>query len=167
MSGRTTLLRKLAAVAAVAGLVAWAVHRAVPPGGDPVNHGGLALLDDLAATALHPSLEAGFLKVVLEAAATTLALALLGTAGALVMGLIGGLILSDVAWDGSPRWPVRACRFLLRGALVAIRSVHELVWALFLVSVLGLDPLVAVLALALPFGAQSAQVFGEIGRAHV
>ncbi|URM98199.1 ABC transporter permease subunit [Actinomadura madurae] len=146
---------------AVAGLLAWAVHRAVPPGGDPVNHGGLALLDDLAATVLHPSLEAGFLKVVLEAAATTLALALLGTAGALVVGLIGGLILSDAAWDGSPRWPVRAGRFLLRGALVAIRSVHELVWALFLVSVLGLDPLVAVLALALPFGAQSAQVFGE------
>ncbi|MCP9952695.1 ABC transporter permease subunit [Actinomadura madurae] len=145
----------------MAGLLAWAVHRAVPPGGDPVNHGGLALLDDLAATVLHPSLEAGFLKVVLEAAATTLALALLGTAGALVVGLIGGLILSDAAWDGSPRWPVRAGRFLLRGALVAIRSVHELVWALFLVSVLGLDPLVAVLALALPFGAQSAQVFGE------
>jgi phosphonate transport system permease protein len=155
------LLRKLVTLAAVVGLLAWAFRRAVPSGGELVNRGGLALLDDLAATALHPSLDAGFLGVVLEAMATTLALALLGTAGALVIGLIGGLILSDVAWGGSLPWPVRVGRLVLRGALVAVRSVHELVWALFFVSVLGLDPLVAVLALALPFGAQSAQVFGE------
>ncbi|MGP4028904.1 PhnE/PtxC family ABC transporter permease [Actinomadura sp. 3N407] len=161
MSGRTTLLRKLGALAAAAGLLAWAVHHAVPSDDELINQGGLALLDDLAATALHPSLEADFLGVVLEAMATTLALALLGTAGALVLGLIGGLVLSDVAWGASLPWPVRAGRLLLRGALVAVRSVHELVWALFFVSVLGLDPLVAVLALALPFGAQSAQVFGE------
>ncbi|MEO7745836.1 MAG: ABC transporter permease subunit, partial [Actinomycetota bacterium] len=41
------------------------------------------------------------------------------------------------------------------------RSIHELIWALLLVSVLGLDPLVAVLAIALPFGAQTAKVFAE------
>ncbi|WP_151477601.1 PhnE/PtxC family ABC transporter permease [Streptomyces albicerus] len=161
VSGRRALLRKLVTLVAVAGLLAWSVHRALPSGSELVNHGGLALLDDLAATALHPSLEADFLGVVLDAMATTLALALLGTAGALVIGLIGGLILSDVAWAGALPWPVRVARLLLRGALVAVRSVHELVWALFFVSVLGLDPLVAVLALALPFGAQSAQVFGE------
>ncbi|MFG2029728.1 ABC transporter permease subunit [Streptomyces sp. NPDC048825] len=146
---------------AVVVLLAWATLRAVPSGGELVNQGGLALLDDVAASALHPSLEAGFLSVVLEATATTLALALLGTVGALVLGLIGGLVLSDVAWGGRLPWPVRGVRLVVRGVLVAVRSVHELVWALFFVSVLGLDPLVAVLALALPFGAQSAQVFGE------
>ncbi|MQA96519.1 MAG: ABC transporter permease subunit [Streptosporangiales bacterium] len=161
VSGRRVVLRRLSGLLAVAGLLAWAVDRALPAEGELVNRGGLALLDDLAATALHPSLDAAFCGVVLEATVTTLALALLGTAGALVVGLAGGLILSDVAWDRSPPWPVRAGRLLLRGVLVAVRSVHELVWALFLVSVLGLDPLVAVLALALPFGAQSAQVFGE------
>ncbi|WP_461059232.1 PhnE/PtxC family ABC transporter permease [Streptomyces pseudoechinosporeus] len=146
----------------MAALLVWATWRAVPSGGELVNRGGLALLDDVAASALHPSLEAEFLAVVLEATATTLALALLGTVGALVLGLIGGLVLSDVAWGGEKLpWPVRIGRLVLRGALVAVRSVHELVWALFFVSVLGLDPLVAVLALALPFGAQSAQVFGE------
>ncbi|SCK30531.1 ABC transporter permease [Streptomyces sp. WMMB 322] len=161
VSGRAVMLRRLAWLTAVTGLLAWAVQRALPAGGELVNRGGLSLLDDLAATTLHPSLEAGFLTVVLEATATTLALAMLGTAGALVVGLAGGLILSDAAWEASPPWPVRAIRLALRGVLVAVRSVHELVWALFLVSVLGLDPLVAVLALALPFGAQSAQVFGE------
>ncbi|NGO45912.1 PhnE/PtxC family ABC transporter permease [Streptomyces ureilyticus] len=147
---------------AVAALLFWATWRAVPSGGELVNRGGFTLLDDVAASALHPSLEAEFLRVVLEATATTLALALLGTVGALVLGLVGGLVLSDVAWgSGRLPWPVRGARLVLRGVLVAVRSVHELVWALFFVSVLGLDPLVAVLALALPFGAQSAQVFGE------
>lgn len=161
VSGRTVLLRRLVTLVALAGLLAWSVHRALPSGGELVNRGGLALLDDVAASALHPSLEAGFLTVVLEATATTVALALLGTAGALFLGVLGGLVLSDVAWGGRIPWPVRVGRLLLRGALVAVRSVHELVWALFFVSVLGFDPLVAVLALALPFGAQSAQVLGE------
>ncbi|MCP3757009.1 ABC transporter permease [Streptomyces sp. TBY4] len=160
-SGRRVTLRRLAGLAAFTGLLAWAVHRATPSGGALVNRGGLRLLDDLAATALRPSLEAEFLGVVLEATATTLAFALLGTAGALAIGLIGGLVLSDVAWGSSPPWPIRAGRLVLRGLLVTVRSVHELVWALFFVSIFGLDPLVAVLALALPFGAQSAQVFGE------
>ncbi|MHC0433460.1 PhnE/PtxC family ABC transporter permease, partial [Streptomyces sp. O3] len=161
VSGRTVLLRKLGALAAVAALLVWAVRRALPAGGELVNRGGLTLLDDLAATVLHPSLEPAFLRVVLDATVTTLALALLGAAGALVIGLVGGLVLSDVAWGHAPPWPVRVGRLVLRGALVAVRSVHELVWALLFVSVLGLDPLVAVLALALPFGAQTAQVFGE------
>ncbi|WP_328770167.1 ABC transporter permease subunit [Streptomyces sp. NBC_00286] len=162
MSGRRVRLRRLVTVVAVAALLVWATWRAVPSGGELVNRGGLALLDDVAASALHPSLEGEFLRVVLEATATTLALALLGTVGALVLGLVGGLVLSDVAWGGGRLpWPVGGARLVLRGVLVAVRSVHELVWALFFVSVLGLDPLVAVLALALPFGAQSAQVFGE------
>jgi phosphonate transport system permease protein len=50
---------------------------------------------------------------------------------------------------------------VFRGVLVALRSVHELIWALLFVSVLGLDPLVAVLAIAIPFGAQTAKIFAE------
>lgn len=152
--------RRLLTGLALTGLVGWSLHRALP-GGDLVNTGGLALLDDLAGTALHPATDPAFLRVVADAAVTTAAYALLGTIGALLLGVLGGLILSDVAWDHHPPAPVRALRLLLRGALVAVRAIHELVWALLLVSVLGLDPLVAVLALALPFGAQTAQVFGQ------
>ena len=138
----------------------WALRRALPEG-DIVNSGGVPLIGDLLAKALSPRLDSEFLSVVLDATGTTLAFAALGTAGALVIGLLGGLVLSDVAWSRRPPWPLRLVRAGLRGALVAIRSIHELVWALLLVSVLGLDPLVAVLAIALPFGAQTAQVFGD------
>ena len=71
-------------------------------------------------------------------------------------------MLSDAAWRRRPGPVVGAVRFALRALLVATRSIHELIWALLFVSVLGLDPLVAVLAIAIPFGAQTANVFAQI-----
>jgi len=161
VSARHVAIRRLFGVMTVLAPLVWAAFRAVPDGTDIVNRGGMPLIGDLLAKALDPRLDGEFLGVVLDATVTTLAFAALGTAGALVIGVLGGLVLSDVAWSRRPPAPVRLVRTVLRGLLVAIRSIHELVWALLLVSVLGLDPLVAVLAIALPFGAQTAQVFGD------
>ncbi len=157
----TVLTRRAVGLALVVGPVAWAATRAVPASGDVVNTGGLPLLGGLLRSALHPALSPDFLLIVLRGVFVTLVFAALGTAGALLIGAVGGLVLSDVAWSGLPSLPVRVVRLALRGILVAIRSIHELIWALLLVSVLGLDPLVAVLAIALPFGAQTAKVFAE------
>lgn len=155
------LRRRVLLVLSVLALVAWAWVRAQPEDGQVVNGSAGALLRDLVARALSPRLDGAFLQLVGEATLVTLAFAALGTAGALVLGLVGGLVLSDSAWPGRvpPAW--RVLRSVLRAVLVALRSIHELVWALLLVSVLGLDPLVAVLALVIPFGAQTAQVFAD------
>ncbi len=158
---KTVRARRLVGVLLVVFPVLWATYRAVAGDSSLVNWNGLALLDDLLAMALSPALDGPFLRVVLDGAVTTVAFAAIGTVGALVIGAVGGLILSDVAWSHSPPAPVRVARLALRGLLVAARSIHELVWALLLVSVLGLDPLVGVLAIAIPFGAQTAKVFGE------
>lgn len=162
VTGRRVTVRRLVGLLVVVVPLAWSWQQAVPDGSTVVNRGGLPLVADLLASALHPALATHFLAVVLGAAVVTLVYAALGTAGALVIGLLGGLALSDAAWAARPPRPVRILRLLVRGLLVAARSVHELVWALLFVSVLGLDPLVAVLAIAIPFGAQTAKVFGEI-----
>jgi phosphonate transport system permease protein len=161
VTGRTVATRRLIGLLLLVVPLVWSWQRAVPSGAEVVNHGGLSLVGALLASALHPQLSAGFLAVVLDAAVLTLIFAALGTAGALVIGLVGGLVLSDAAWYGRLPPVVRVLRLLVRGVLVAVRSIHELVWALLFVSVLGLDPLVAVLAIAIPFGAQTAKVFGE------
>lgn len=161
ISGRLVLLRRLCGLLIVIVPVLWSLQRAVPAGQALVNRGGLGALGELLATAAHPALGSEFLGVVLRATGVTVAYAILGAAGALLIGAAGGLVLSDAVWGRSPRASVRAVRLVLRGLLVAVRSIHELIWALLLLSVLGLDPLVAVLAIALPFGAQTAQVFGE------
>lgn len=159
---RAQVLRRRAGVVvlltAVVGVCLW---RATSGPGALLNRGGVSLLGDVAARAFSPRLDAEFLAVVLRATGTTLAFAIVGAAGALVVGILGGLALSDAAWVGSSGPVTRVVRGGLRILLVAVRSVHELVWALIFVSVLGLNPLVAVLALVVPFGAQTAQVYAE------
>ncbi len=157
---RTVTARRLIGIALIVVPLGWALLRATEDG-DIVNHGGLALVDDLLASALHPSLAPEFLVIVADATIVTLAFAALGTAGALVIGILGGLVLSDVVWSSRPSAPVRLLRLALRGILITLRSIHELIWALLLISVLGLDPLAAVLAIAVPFGAQTAKIFAE------
>lgn len=159
---RARVLRRRAVTAvALVGLLTWAWVRALPEEGPVVNGSAGTLLRDLGARALDPRVDPEFLGVIGEATVTTLAFAALGAAGALLLGLVGGLVLSDVAWPSRVPRAWRVVRSALRAVLVALRSVHELIWALLLVSVLGLDPLVAVLALVIPFGAQTAQVFAD------
>lgn len=153
--------RRLLAALLVLVPLGWALSQSVPASGDVVNRGGLRVLGGLFGSVLQPALAGSFLARVGEAALITVVFASLGTLGALVIGVGGGLVLSDVVWAGRPPALVRGVRLVLRSLLVLARSVHELVWALLLVSVLGLDPLVAVLAIAIPFGAQTAKVFAE------
>lgn len=153
--------RRLTTVAVLVAVLAVSVQRVLAGEGELVNTGGAGLLDDLLSRALSPRLDAEFLELVARATVTTVAFAAVGAAGALLVGLLGGLALSDAAWSRRPPAVVRLLRALVRGVLVLARSIHELVWALLLVTVLGLDPLVAVLALVIPFGAQTAQVFAE------
>lgn len=50
----------------------------------------------------------------------------------------------------------------IRSAMVFLRSIHELFWALILIQFFGLSTLTGVLALAIPFSATFARVFAEI-----
>ena len=45
--------------------------------------------------------------------------------------------------------------------LVVPRAIHEVIWALLLVQVFGFDPMVAVLAIAIPFGAIVTKVYAD------
>ncbi|MGQ0743709.1 MAG: PhnE/PtxC family ABC transporter permease [Acidimicrobiales bacterium] len=117
------------------------------------------------AAAVDPALDGTFLLLVAQAAATTLAFAITGTAMALVIGAAGGLVVSRAWWadgDDRPRRWRRGAWWTSRSLLSVPRGVHEVVWGLALVAVLGADPLVAVLAIGLPFGAVTAKVFAEL-----
>lgn len=147
-------------------LVAWAGWRATT-GRDVFNPGGWSSFTDFWRAALHPDLDPAFLRLTAGAAATTAAYAVLGTVLSVVVGLGGGLLVAERPWEStSPapyrRFARRIVRALARLAFVVPRAVHEVIWALLLVQVLGFDPLVAILAIGIQFGAVTAKVYGEI-----
>ncbi|MCW2696316.1 MAG: binding-protein-dependent transport system inner rane component, partial [Modestobacter sp.] len=81
----------------------------------------------------------------------------LGAALAVGLGGLGAVLVARTTWGRR-----RLGWALARGALAVPRGLHEAVWGLLLVNVLGLDPWVGVLAIGLPYGAVTAKVFADL-----
>ena len=128
-----------------------------------VNPRGWSQFTEFFNAAVSPRLDGEFLRLTYDAALVTLGYAVLGTALALGIGVVLGITISDV-WirDGRGHRGVRAAHRAVKVALVPVRSVHEAIYALLLVRVLGINPLVAVLAIGIPFGAVTARVFAQM-----
>jgi phosphonate transport system permease protein len=120
-----------------------------------------------------PALNAEFLALVARGTWRTIAIATAGITLALLIALpatlLSARVLSVSALSGrmarAPFW----LRQFVRWALIALRSVPELVWALVFVRVVGLGPTAGVLAIALTYGGMLGKVYGEIldsGEAH-
>lgn len=147
----------------------WSLDQAGVLDGSVLNRGGWTLALQFARAALHPDLSGELVMLTLESTLTTLAFAIAGTALCVVLGLVFGILSSEVFWElvfpeRGRRRPLRHRAPLvgLRAALAVPRAIHEAIWGLFFINILGLDPLVAVLAIAIPFGAITARIFAAI-----
>lgn len=124
-----------------------------------VASGGAAAVRDMLASLLAPDLSPAFLLTVAEATALTAAYAVAGLSVALVIGIPGALLVSGTLARS------RAGRVASvaggRGVFATLRAIHELVWALLLLSILGLTPLSGILAIGIPYGATIARVLGD------
>lgn len=155
--------RRLWAVAAITA-VGWSLWSAGVGRRPLVNPGGWTLVGRFWSAALTPELSPGFLGTTVRATLTTVAFAVLGTALAVAVGLVGGVLTSETWWRQArpTRRRLRSGWLLGRASWGVPRGIHEAVWGLFLVNVLGRDPLVGVLAIAIPFGAITAKVYAEL-----
>ncbi len=129
---------------------------------DLVNQGGWYLVVRFLVAALSPDLSPEFLLLTLDATLKTLAYAVCGTFFCVIIGLVGGVLSTEVWWKSVSLRGSQAPWLIVRAILAIPRGIHELIWGLFFVNIFGLDPLVAVLAIAIPFGAITAKVFSEI-----
>lgn len=155
----------------VAALVAVGIAAAVAvaPADHLVNVRGWSELARFFAAALHPELGRGFVPLALHASLVTLAFAVCGTIVSLVLGLTGGILASETFWrmavSGRPEAGGIRSRgpwVLVRACLAVPRGIHEIVWGLLFVNLVGLDPVVGVAAIAIPYGAMTAKVYSEI-----
>jgi len=122
--------------------------------------GGLELIGSFLIAALTPSLDPLLLGSLVSGLGITLGMALLGWAASLVLGLLLGLLSSRLVWRTllGGGWPAG----LIRRLLAVPRAIHELLWGLLLLQLVGLQPVVAVVAIALPFGALVARVVADL-----
>jgi phosphonate transport system permease protein len=125
-----------------------------------VHGGGLDLIGRFALAAMTPSLDPTVLRSVAEGLGVTVATALLGWSLCLLVGLPLGVASSRTVWRTLAGQEAPA--LVIRRLLAIPRAVHELIWGLLLLQLVGLQPAVAVLALALPFAALVARVVSDL-----
>lgn len=115
---------------------------------------------------LPPRLDLEFLAMVAREAWRTVAIATAGIALALLLAipltLISTAALSVSSLAGRMGTLPFVLRQLVRGLLIVLRSVPELIWALVFVRVVGLGPTAGVLAIALTYAGMLGKVYGEI-----
>ncbi len=113
-----------------------------------------------------PKLDAEFLRLVAKETWRTVAMATAGIALALVLAiplsLLSVRVLSVSALAGRMAVLPALLRTVLRWAMIVLRSVPELIWALVFVRVVGLGPTAGVIAIALTYGGMLGKVYAEI-----
>ncbi|MEM7699089.1 MAG: ABC transporter permease subunit [Verrucomicrobiota bacterium] len=96
----------------------------------------------------------------------TLKYALGAMSVAVPLALVFGFLGSAAWWPERPGLVVAtALRVLFvttRFVMSLVRSIHELIWALLILSAFGVSPLAGMLALALPFSGTLGKVFSEL-----
>ncbi|MEL4178769.1 PhnE/PtxC family ABC transporter permease [Roseateles sp. PN1] len=107
-----------------------------------------------------------FLLMLAREAWRTVAMATAGLALGLLLAvplaLLATRVLSVSALSGRMAWGSALLRQAVRGLLVLLRSVPELVWALIFVRVVGLGPTAGVLAIALSYAGMLGKVYAEV-----
>lgn len=117
---------------------------------------------------------AALVPKVLEAMRATVVFAAAGMSVALIGGLVLGFLASSAWWEDDPvgaRNPLVAflrrrvaptVTGLSRVLIAFMRSIHELLWAMLLLSAFGLSHASAVVAIAIPYAGTLAKVFSEL-----
>ena len=127
----------------------------------PLVHArGLSALGEMAGAALRPNLSPEILRVGARAAMETVAYATAGVSLAVTLAIPAGILASGVL----QRRPL--VRVVIgggaRGWLAVLRAIHELIWAWLFVAAIGLSPIAAVLALALPYAGILGKIFADM-----
>lgn len=125
-----------------------------------VHDGGWATTVDLLVAMVTPSLSMELLWVGLTASLETLAYATAGISLAILLAFPLGLLASGTCF--SHPWLSWASTGLFRGLLGFQRSIHELVWAWLFVAAIGLSPMAAVFALAIPYGGILGRIWADM-----
>ncbi len=124
-----------------------------------IHLNGLYLIKDFIFSAFTPSLDSLVLRSSFSSIQITISIAILAWIISVFMGIILGIICSKpfaLLFNF-----LSAPTLLIKHLLSFPRSIHELIWGLILLQLFGLSPLVAILAISIPYSALMARVFSD------
>lgn len=143
----------------LAGALVWSLA-GVDWGGGIIHTGGGNALRDFSLALFPPELSAGFLKLAVAASWQTVVHAVAAITLAVTVGLPLGVAASGSL--GNPGRTRLAIAVAVRFLLAAMRSIHELVWAVLFVAAFGLSSLTVVLAIAIPYAGILGRIYSEL-----
>jgi phosphonate ABC transporter permease subunit PhnE len=127
---------------------------------DLIHTGGWATTVQVFEGLIKPDFSPDIVKLAIQSSWITIVYAVTGMTVALVIAFVFGVMGSGVLISSRP--VRRATTSLFRGILAIIRAIHELVWALLFVAIIGLSPYAAIFALGIPYGGILGRIFADM-----
>ena len=121
--------------------------------------GGIETFLSFFRASISPSLNIIVLSNVLNGLLLTIAIALISWLISMISGIFLGLISSNIFWQVICN--KKYIGVLIRRFLCIPRSIHEVIWGLFLLQIFGLNPLIAVIAIVIPHSSLISRVVAD------
>lgn len=129
-------------------------------GDDLLHPGGIGAVGEFLKESVSPNVAPEFISLTIKAMWLTLVYAVAGLCLAILIGLPLGVLASGILY----RKVISRIGTVvgIRLALGFFRSIHELVWAMMFVAAIGLSPMTAIIALAIPYAGILGRIYADI-----
>ena len=121
--------------------------------------GGLNIIFQFISSAIKPSFNQEVVKSAWEGLQITIATALTSWVISMLIGIVLGVLSTDLFWKSIPKFSYLG-KFI-KYSLAIPRSIHEVVWGLLFIQILGLNIWVAIISIVIPYSALTARVISE------
>ena len=123
------------------------------------HFGGLDIVFLFISSAIKPAHNYTVIKSALDGLQTTIAIALISWVLSMLFGIILGVLSTNLFWRNFPN--ISCLGKFIKYTLAIPRSMHEVVWGLLFIQILGLNVWVAILSIVIPYSALTARVISE------
>ena len=121
--------------------------------------GGLDIIFLFIGSALKPSLNQLVIESALEGLQVTIAIALVSWSISMSIGICLGILSTNLFWSFIPNYSF--IRKFLNYFLAIPRSIHEVIWGILFIQILGLNIWVAIISIVIPYSALTARVISD------
>ena len=121
--------------------------------------GGLNIIFLFISSAIKPSFDQAVVKSAWEGIQVTIAIALISWILSMIIGVLFGILSTDLFWKNIPNFSFTGKLF--RYILAIPRSIHEVIWGILLIQILGLNIWVAILSIVIPYAALTSRIISE------